>query len=344
LSIIGLIKEKYKIVSIVGMAKNAGKTSALNYLIQQSEENGVTLGLTSTGRDGEREDVVTNTEKPPIFALEGTLLATSTETLALGDAKIEILKATEHRTPMGQVVIGRVIERGYIQLAGPQTNTGIKDVCQRMIDLGADIAFIDGAINRMASASPFISQGVILSTGAVLSRDMNKVIEETLHTINLLSLSTIDNKVDRGTIEEVVEEGKIATIDRENRIKYIDIKTAINSGSIIGGEINEDTKYVVFPGSLVKRTLEDIIKSTTQYKNVTFLVTDGTKVFIEPKDWMILMSKGLNIKVLNPIYTIAVTINPYAPQGYYFGQKEFLDRMRNYLKDVPVFDVMVDGD
>ena len=326
------------------MAKNAGKTSTLNYLIQQSENDNVILGLTSTGRDGEREDVVTNTEKPPIFALEGTLVATSTETLALGDAKIEIIQATNHRTPMGEVVIGRVIEGGYIQLAGPQTNKGIRDVCQRMLDLGADIAFIDGAINRMASASPFISEGVILATGAVISRDMNKVIEETLHTINLFGLSTIDNIEDRGAIEEVINEGKIATIDRENRIKYIDIKTAINSGNIIGGEINEDTKYVVFPGSLVKRTLEDIIKSTTKYKNITFVVTDGTKVFIEPRDWMILMSKGLDIRVLNPIDTIAVTINPYAPQGYYFGQKEFLDRMRNYLKNIPVFDVMVDGD
>ncbi|MEG0661801.1 MAG: hypothetical protein RR472_00835, partial [Anaerovoracaceae bacterium] len=61
------LKTKYKTVSIVGMAKNAGKTTALNYLIEEAMDEGMILGITSTGRDGESTDVVTGTDKPKVF-------------------------------------------------------------------------------------------------------------------------------------------------------------------------------------------------------------------------------------------------------------------------------------
>ena len=55
-----------KTMSIVGMCKNAGKTTMLNWLLTAGHLRG-TLGLTSIGRDGESTDVVTGTEKPGIF-------------------------------------------------------------------------------------------------------------------------------------------------------------------------------------------------------------------------------------------------------------------------------------
>ena len=57
----------YSTVCLAGMCKNAGKTTALNVLIRGARERGVTLALTSIGRDGEREDLVTGTNKPPIY-------------------------------------------------------------------------------------------------------------------------------------------------------------------------------------------------------------------------------------------------------------------------------------
>ena len=73
-----------KTMSIVGMCKNAGKTTMLNWLLEQGKLQGV-LGLTSIGRDGESTDIVTGTEKPGIFVREGTLIATAKDMLRLGD-------------------------------------------------------------------------------------------------------------------------------------------------------------------------------------------------------------------------------------------------------------------
>ena len=83
------IRDKYETVSIVGMSKNSGKTVALNYLIQEAYGEGMSIGITSIGRDGESVDIVTDTDKPPIYLEEGTLLATSSQMIDLGDANIE---------------------------------------------------------------------------------------------------------------------------------------------------------------------------------------------------------------------------------------------------------------
>ena len=52
----------YTTVCLAGMCKNAGKTTALNALIHGARVRGVSLALTSIGRDGEREDLITGLE------------------------------------------------------------------------------------------------------------------------------------------------------------------------------------------------------------------------------------------------------------------------------------------
>jgi hypothetical protein len=342
--LIDTIIDNCKIVSIVGMAKNAGKTVALNSLIQQSIDYGITIGITSTGRDGEQLDIVTNTEKPLIFVPEGTLVATASDCIHMGDAKLEILNVTDYSTPLGNIVIGRVKEEGYIQIAGPQTTGEIKKVCNQMLCLGAQIAVIDGAINRMASASPTISDGTILSTGAVISRNMNKVIEETVHTVELFNLPEIEDEGVKKIIKGTIGGDRTALIDKNNNIIYLDIRTALSSGNIIGSSINDDIKYVVIPGALVKRTLDDIVNTCKRLNDVKFILKDGTRVFIGYKDWQRFKRLSIKVEVLNRMRILAVTVNPYSPSGYYFEPNEFLLKMKNHLKDIPVFDMVSGGE
>ncbi|MCF6464301.1 hypothetical protein [Clostridium sp. Cult2] len=338
------IYNKYKIISIVGMAKNSGKTVALNHLIHESIDQDIKLGIISTGRDGEALDLVTETEKPKIYAEEGTIIATTTELLSLGDATIEIMNITEYRTPLGEILIGRVKDGGYIQISGPQTAAEIKDLANLMLKLGAEMVIIDGAIDRRSSAAPSITDATILSTGAVLSRDINKVVEETIHIVNLFNLPQIEDSMEKEILEKVLNSGGIATIDENLNIHPIEIKTALNCGHIIGNHIGKNSKYILIPGSLVKNTIEDIIRTTNRYKKVDIVVADGTKIFIPPKDWLKFMRYGVKVKVLNPINLVAITVNPYAPQGYYFEARELLDKMKYYIKDIPVVDLVLGGE
>ena len=341
---IELIRGKYNTISIVGMAKNSGKTVALNYLIEEAIENSISIGITSIGRDGEVLDIVTETEKPPIFVEEGTVIATASGVLDLGDANIEILKVTEYKTPLGEIIIGKVRHGGYVQIAGPQRLSEIKKSADEMLDLGAEFVIIDGALDRFSQAAPAVSEATILSTGAVISRDMNIVIEKTIHKVNTLGLPEVEGKEIRRILREVMDKGQIATVDVENKVEIIPIKTALNSGHIIADYLKNNTKYLAIPGSLVKNTLEDLIKSTRKYKDIEIIIQDGTKRFIEPKDWIKSVRQGIKIKVLDKINLIGITVNPYAPAGYYFEPKDFLLKMKSYIDHIPVMDLVLGGE
>lgn len=52
------------------------------------------------------------------------------------------------------------------------------------------------------------------------------------------------------------------------------------------------------------------------------------------------MKLGVRLKTLFHINLIAITINPYAPSGYYFEPSLFLETMRKYIPHIPVSDVI----
>ena len=105
------LSTKYKTLSIVGMAKNAGKTTALNYLIEEAIDEGITLGVTSTGRDGESQDLVTGTEKPRVYLDQDMLVAVPSLLYDLADAGLEVIKRTKYSTAIGELLICRVRDR-----------------------------------------------------------------------------------------------------------------------------------------------------------------------------------------------------------------------------------------
>ncbi len=104
-------------------------------------EAGITVGLTSIGRDGERQDVVTCTEKPMIYADQGMLIATAEGLFNCSDARLEIMDMTDYPTPMGRVLIAKVIHPGHVQIAGPCSNHGIREVSEKMLSFGAGLVF-----------------------------------------------------------------------------------------------------------------------------------------------------------------------------------------------------------
>lgn len=344
MQLIDLIRaNRHQVVSVVGMAKNAGKTVTLNEIINQSMESGTLLGLTSIGRDGETQDVVTCTQKPAIYVDAGTLIATAEALYNCSDARLEILEMTNFHTSMGRIMIAKALSPGYIQIAGPCTNRDIREVSNRMLAYGAQLVIVDGALDRISSASPAISDATVLATGAVLSRNMDKVIEESIHRVSLFRLPALYESDIKMMAKAAIGLKEIQIVQAGEKgldIKHIPIKTALGAGRKIAESLCEESKYVIIPGSLVSKTLFDVASGSKYFKNITFVVQDATKLFVESRDWQLLIRKGLKVVVMEEINLLAVTINPYAPAGYYFDPVNFKSRLESFLDPTPVFDVM----
>ena len=330
--------KNYKSISIIGMDKNVGKTTTLNYIINETEDNNI-LGLTSIGRDGEEEDVVTNTHKPRIYIRKGTYVATAKNCFLDSDVTKEIIATTGINTPMGEIIIFKALSHGYIQLAGPSFNYYLEYICSELQKLGCDIVIADGAISRKSLASPSVTKGTILCTGASLNKNIYKVVDETAHAVKLLSTPVCENEELLKLAKEISNLSKVAIIDKYKNIKKLDVKTALDSSSEIVEALDETSDYVVINGILGDKLLDSIMKNSTKYKGITFLVQDGTKLFLSKEVLYKFEKTGGKIKVLSPINIICITANPKSPFGYEFDKDKFLNLLKSEI-DLPIFDIL----
>jgi len=330
---------EYKVISIIGLAKNVSKTTTLNYLISNLTEK-YKLGLTSIGRDGEKYDVITELPKPQIYVKKGTYVVTAQQCLEDSKIKFESIKKTGFNTPLGEVMILKVLSEGYIELAGPSINKHLLIICSELRNLGCDLILVDGAFDRRAYATPLISDATILSTGASVSRNMKEVIDLTIHTIKLLNLEQETNLEIVELSKNVLKKSKVSIIDKAYSVNSLNVATALDAAEEIIQNLKDDSQYVLINGAVTDKLLEDLMKSTQKYKGITFIVEDGTKLFLSQNTTKKFLKKGGILKVLNPINIIAITINPTSPYGYKFDKDKFLKSLQEELK-IPVYNLGV---
>ncbi len=339
MALIEKIYPKYSTCSIIGMSKNVGKTFTLNHLIDEADAKGMTIGITSIGRDGERIDVVTETDKPTIFLPEGNFVTTASGLLEISEATVALEKVLPFNTPLGEVILGRVVYDGYVQISGPQTLRQTEIAAREMLDLGADFVIIDGALDRKTSAAPEITECTILATGASYNRNMDTVVKETAHIARLFHLPVVENH--REILTRLIKEESCGLVDEKGEGIIVPIETSLGAGAKIADNIRDHHRYLVIPGALTVKTVEDIITNYGSIHDITIVVNDPTKIFIDQRNALLLGRRGLNIEVLNRSELVAITANPFAPEGYYFDGYEFIKQLREAIPDVEVIDLML---
>ena len=291
-------------MSIVGMCKNAGKTTMLNWLLAHSGRGRV-LGLTSIGRDGESTDVVTGTEKPSIFVPAGTLIATAKDMLWLGDVTKEILVSTGIPTPLGEVIIMRARSDGYVQLAGPSITTQLKSVSQTFFDLGAEQSIIDGALGRKSLGARQVAEGIVLCTGASYHMRMEKVIADTVSIYRIMNLPKAQTvpAAPEGTLEQCLKEQGEALVT----------------------------------GALTDSMVLPLLRAGVLRKN-RLVVADPSKVLLSPDTLDKMQLREVRLETAEAARTLCITVNPVSAYGLKFDKDEFRARLQEAV-DVPVINV-----
>jgi len=327
----------YNSISIIGMEKNSGKTTTLNYILKNLK--GIkSIGLTSIGRDGEDYDRVTNTHKPRIYVEKGSLVATAKSLLCKCDITKEILATTGITTSMGEIIIIRALSNGFVDIAGPSYNSALIKVRDLMLNFGCDLILIDGALSRKGSAGSLVSEATILATGASFSPDLIKVIEESSHNVKMLQLPKCPEKIENLS-RQILKVGKIGLIDTELNIEVLDLPTSLNSYREIVDAVKTNHKYLVLSGAVSKGLIESIIQNRELFKNFTIIIEDGTKTFIDSNIYYKLSMIPIKLEVLDSINLLFLTCNPTSPYGYSFESDKFCNLLKTSI-DIDVIDVV----
>ncbi|WP_353893202.1 hypothetical protein PRVXH_002615 [Proteinivorax hydrogeniformans] len=315
-------------LSIVGMGKNTGKTVTLNYLINKFNYlEG--LAVTSVGLDGEDIDQVTYTEKPAVYFYEDMLVATASETLKEFDCQFEILAGTEVYNQLGEIMLIKIKSFGTGIVAGPKQSQQLIKVLKKLKQFGAKKVFVDGAINRKAAAAPTVTDGTILATGAAITRNINNLVQETVHQVNLLSLPKWKGKTPS-------DSSRLMMIIGEN-IQRTPFSSAIKAKDIIQYFKDGQRNAVFVPGAVTTGFINEVTSFVSKGHKVDIIAKDGTKIFCLPQDLNNFIKKGGNLYVKRSCKLLGVFINPVSPKGYEFSSQDLVNKLQRFIK-LPVVD------
>lgn len=335
-----ILHKGLKSVAIVGMAKNVGKTVTLNHLIQKAEQEGLRLGLTSIGRDGERIDALNAANKPQIYVVTGTLMATTQSSIEKTGIRVQVIADTGINTILGGVFIYQAMEDGYVELVGPHSHSQLKKAIGLM-QKEVDLILVDGAINRSSSAAPRITDAVILATGAVVGPDIQTVVEKTVYQVNCFALPMIADSRLAEIAEQLIAKNQGGLISENYQIKPLEIETALLGKEKIVAELNQDTKILILPGALTDGLLTALEAEIGEIYQMTIIIQDGTRVFLEPRTFNRFTGRGGKIQVLEPICLLAVTVNSTTPQGGQLNPDDLCTDLARQLKNIPIFDLVL---
>jgi hypothetical protein len=320
-------------LALVGLAKNTGKTETLAAILRELAKRDTPVGVTSIGRDGEAHDVIdTRIEKPRIVLERGSLVASTDALVRASGLTHERLARTGMRTPLGEVVIARLAERGAVEVAGPSTAEDLREVSDAMLSYGAEKVLIDGSIDRRAASSPAVADGLVMATGAVLSEEIEAVVAATKDAVDLVRLPVVGGAPASASTDgsEEIMLGRSLVLGAEP--------------AEIAALLQEHPSASTFnvEGALSERFLEGLLTARSERagRELRIVVGDPTKVFLTRRgpDWY--RRQGLVIEVLQMIRLQAITVNPTAPQSHRFDSGQLRELIAAAVGDIPVLDVL----
>ena len=320
-------------LSIVGLEKNTGKTECLKYVLDHLPVESRRIAVTSIGIDGETVDQVTRTQKPEISLREGMYFGTSEMHYRQRRLVAELIDVSDETTSLGRVVTARAITGGKILLSGPSSASSLKRWMGQMRQLGIDLVIIDGALSRLSSASPAVSQSMILATGAAYSANISTLVQKTAHVVDLVNmeLTGADNIKQLAPIDKGVW-----FIDDEGALHDLNALTSLSQEIHFDGVEHCSTLYVA--GALVGTFLEKV-RQNKKLRQVEIVVRDFTKVFVTPQQFKLFIKGGGRISVLQKSKLIAVTVNPTSPSGFVLDSDTLCARLSEAI-GLPVYDLL----
>lgn len=328
-------------LALIGLSKNAGKTTCLNHIVTTWHASQPTrpLALTSIGRDGEAEDILSGRAKPRIYVYAGTILATAEGALQRSDALLEILELSNIRTAFGEVVVCRALSDGYVELAGPASAEEVGQLHELVRTHEPNCLFIiDGALSRRSQAGAHISEAAILAVSANSSLDPAKLAEKTRFSLDILRSPVIE-EADREFLTKLIFDAgvRVIAISEGSQPICLQPPTLVGHGKEIAAILNEETRTLFLRGAVTDQVLRELLREEV-FRDLCLVTVDGTHFFINPETKRKLDTRKISLAVLEEIDLRLVCLNPTRSDGHSVISELMLEQLR-WITDLPVVDL-----
>lgn len=267
------------------------------------------------------------------------LIATCEDCLQECYFEYHILRKTKIRTPLGNILIIEASTEGLALVAGPSTNQDMEEVIAIFKTLNASKILIDGALFRKSIANIQIAEGIFLCTGASYHPDMDRVVHDTNTILQQLTLPKVPQDI-YGMIKEHLK-CKAVLVEKNNQLTALKLDSVVGNETIVVDSISKNTRYLYLNGGVSPLLIRLLIQHRHDIESLTMIVSDATKLIIEPVDMKHLEKMGITLFVINEIKILAVTYNPTSPFGYQFSNEEFYHKLKEKIH-YPLINVLSD--
>ena len=328
-------------LAVLGLAKNTGKTVALNHLLASAQQARMAVGLTSIGRDGEERDQVFSFPKPPVQVWPGMLVATARDTLARAKVRTKTLAATGLDSPMGEILLVRVQEAGAMEVAGASRGNALQQLVAQLKTCGADLVFLDGALGRSHHASPALADGVVLSTGMALGGSIDDVLRKTRERLAVLGLAGADAALAR-RCEAVFVQGGVGVWDAQGAPLWHVAQATLTAGAQLRALGAQRVGCVAFGGAVGRLLWPAVLELAQRNPGLQVLVADGTRLFRDASEIAQLAHCGGALRAWRALRIVGITVNPFSPLGGDTDARTLLAAARDSLPEYAVSDVQLE--
>lgn len=332
-----LILKKKTVISVVGLEKNIGKTSTVNYLIDLCNQKKKKCLVISTGRDGENLCLVYKVQKPGIKIPKGNYFI-SAEGLEKNYNLFQIVDTYQINTIAGRVFLGKALESTEIQAINPGNLDLICSIAQNVISRGiCDIVFVDGSLDRYAHSSSKLSENIVLVTGAQVSGSEEEVSEKTLFALNRLETEECEADIKK-RIQRILEENdfsKTCTVllggEKEVYFPY----SVLDNQNIL--EKVFEKGYIFISGVLSERVSELILNKQI-FQNI--IVSDSSKIMIDQKQLKRLERNGIKVQCLKKVFVLGISVNSTGIRRT-LNPSSLISKLKEKIPNKYIFDIFL---
>lgn len=317
-----------RITAIIGICKNAGKTTFLNWLI--SNLYTIPKGVLTTGRDGEEKDLIYDNKKPKVVLPPDTFFTVTGRILEKNFHLLTIKEKLPFKSGGEYLWLAQSDYELETEICGPPSVNEQQNIASLMLENGADMVMIDGAFDRRAIAHSSLINSIIISVGPSFG-NLEDIITELDHIILLTELKEItlpECNTDRICL--IFSDRTVVPTD--NRIFSGNEKSVFE---VIAKNVNRELEAVYFPGALTDSSLR--ILSTRLKPGCRLVFQNPFKVMIS-HDSIKQLLENFTILVLKKINLQAIIVNSYSANGNHIDCELIRESLRNRY-DIAVFDV-----
>ncbi len=322
-------------VAVVGAAKNSGKTTTLNWLLERAIGACRSVGVVSIGVDGEEVDALSGRDKPTVWLPSGHLLAAAASAFARSESRFEFLRQLGFSTPLGKACVGRTLDAGRVVAAGMRHRRDVVRARDAMIEHGAEIVFVDGAYGRSMAADGRLADGVILSTGAVAGKSPERIVEVTRPLVE-------KNRLEPPDSPEVVSLGERAIADGALLGRVQGRTVDLEEASALAGlertrrEYGHQLESLALPGAVTDRVVDELLAFPDATRQL--VVASPASLQTGTGAWSSLRESPWTVGVVHPVRLLGITANPVAGDRRRLSAEALLEALGEAFPERAVVD------